>query len=166
MAWCCQAISHCLNNCLSRCAMLDVGIYCDNFKCVKCKHIFSDSYLDHFEHTGECYGVSPKIHWHTLTQYLNGLVQDCSISIANELEILQSCTKPYSCNVVLPPGPRFNIKMTSYQYRKFHCGDKTILRPSYLHIGISYTDKTTSLYWIRALPTSHYPNKPMLTKFH
>ena len=48
-------------------------------------------------------------------------------------------------------GPRFNIKMTSYQYRKTHCGDKTIFRPSYLHNGISYTDKMTSLYWIRAL---------------
>ena len=48
-------------------------------------------------------------------------------------------------------GPPFNIKMTSYQYRKSHCGDKMILRPSYLHNGISYTGKTTSLYWIRAL---------------
>ena len=47
-------------------------------------------------------------------------------------------------------GPRFNIKMTSYWYRKSHCGDKTILRPSYLHNGISYTGKTTSLYWIGA----------------
>ena len=47
--------------------------------------------------------------------------------------------------------PRFNIKTTSYQYRKSHCGDKTILRPSYLHNGISYTGKMTSLYWIRAL---------------
>ena len=46
-------------------------------------------------------------------------------------------------------GPWFNIKMTSYQYRKSHCGDKTILRPSYLHNGISYTGKTTYLYWIR-----------------
>ena len=26
-----------------------------------------------------------------------------------------------------------------------------ILRPSYLHNGIAYTGKTTSLYWIRAL---------------
>ena len=26
--------------------------------------------------------------------YNNGLVQDCSISIANAMEILQSCTKP------------------------------------------------------------------------
>ena len=49
-----------------------------------------------------------------------------------------------------PPGRWFNIKMPSHQYRKSHCGDKTILRPSYLHNGISYTGKTTSLYWIRA----------------
>ena len=48
------------------------------------------------------------------------------------------------------PGPWFNIKMSSYQYRKSHCGDKTILRPSYLPNGISYTGKMTSLYWIRA----------------
>ena len=48
-------------------------------------------------------------------------------------------------------GPCFNIKMKSYQYRKSHCGDKTILRPSYLHNGISYTGKMTSLYWIRGL---------------
>ena len=40
--------------------------------------------------------------------------------------------------------------MISYQYRKYHCGGKTILRPSYLHNKISYTGKMTSLYWIRA----------------
>ena len=49
------------------------------------------------------------------------------------------------------PGVWFSIKMSSNQYRKSHCGDKTILRPSYLHNGISYTGKMTSLYWIRAL---------------
>ena len=48
------------------------------------------------------------------------------------------------------PGSWFNIKMPSYQYRKYHCGDKTILRPSYLHNEISYTGKTASLYWVRA----------------
>ena len=53
-------------------------------------------------------------------------------------------------------GGWFNIKMPSYQYRKFHCGDKTILRPPYLHNGISYTGKMTSLYWIRALILNHY----------
>ena len=51
---------------------------------------------------------------------------------------------------ITEPGPRFNIKMSSYQYRKSHCGDKTILRPSYLHNEISYTGKMTSLYWIKA----------------
>ena len=49
---------------------------------------------------------------------------------------------------LLDPGAQINIKMSSYQYRKSHCGDKTILRPSYLHNGISYTGKMTSLYWI------------------
>ena len=40
--------------------------------------------------------------------------------------------------------------MSSYQYRKSHCGDKTILRPSYLHNGNSYTGEMSSLHWIRA----------------
>ena len=60
-------------------------------------------------------------------------------------------------------GPWFNIKMSSYQYRKSHCGDKTIVRSSYLHNEISYTSKT-SLYWIRALvPISwHWRHLDML----
>ena len=45
-------------------------------------------------------------------------------------------------------GPWFNIKMSSYQYRKSHCGDKTVARSSYLHSGISYTGKMTTLCWI------------------
>ena len=48
-------------------------------------------------------------------------------------------------------GPWFNIKISSYQYRKSHCGDKTVVRSSYLHNGISYTGKMSSLYWIGAL---------------
>ena len=55
--------------------------------------------------------------------------------------------------VKVEPGGRINIKMSSYRYRKPHCGDKTILRPSYLHNGISYTDKMIFLYWIRAQDT-------------
>ena len=53
-------------------------------------------------------------------------------------------------------GPWFNIKMTSYHYRKSLCGDKTVVRSSYLHNGISYTGKMTSLYWIRALFVSMF----------
>ena len=47
------------------------------------------------------------------------------------------------------------IKMSSYQYRKSHCGDKTIWRLPYLHNEISYAGKTPSLYWIRALMWLH-----------
>ena len=45
--------------------------------------------------------------------------------------------------------------MSSYQYRKSHCGDKTVVRSSYLHNGISYTGKMSSLYWLRALLTKY-----------
>ena len=51
-------------------------------------------------------------------------------------------------------GGWLNMKIPSNQYRKSHCGDKTILRSSYLHNGISYTGKMISLYWIRAQMTS------------
>ena len=37
--------------------------------------------------------------------------------------------------MIFLPGGWFNIKMPSYQYRKSHCGDKTILRPFYLRMG-------------------------------
>ena len=49
------------------------------------------------------------------------------------------------------PGPCFNIKMSSCQYRKSHCGDKTVVRSFYLLNGISYSGKTTSLYWFSPL---------------
>ena len=67
---------------------------------------------------------------------------------------MSSCVWRWTVNadfLLSYPGPWFNIKMSSYQYRKSYCGDKTILRPSYLHNGISYTGKTISLYWIGAL---------------
>ena len=54
------------------------------------------------------------------------------------------------------PGPWFNIKMPSYQNRKPHCGDKTILRQSYLHYGISHTGKMASFYWTSHLVVIHY----------
>ena len=61
----------------------------------------------------------------------------------------------YTCVRLLyrqsPSGPRFSIKMSSYQYRKSHCGDKTVARSSYLHNGISNTGKMASLYWFSPL---------------
>ena len=54
----------------------------------------------------------------------------------------------FSPQCVNKSGPWFNIKMSSYRYRKSHCGDKTVVRSSYLHNGISYTSKMASFYWI------------------
>ena len=34
--------------------------------------------------------TTPQMHWY----HIHGLAQDCSISIANTLQILQSCTEP------------------------------------------------------------------------
>ena len=41
--------------------------------------------------------------------------------------------------------------MPTYQYRKSHCGDQTVVRSSYLHNGTSYTGKMASLYWFSPL---------------
>ena len=73
------------------------------------------------------------------------------INVAQDNNIHSLCSKiTISCpKFKLKSGAWFNIKMPSYQYRKSHCEDKTILRPSYLHNGIFYTGKMTSLYWIR-----------------
>ena len=51
------------------------------------------------------------------------------------------------------PGLQFNIKISSYQYRKSHFGDETVGRSYYLYNGISYTGKMASLYWISPLWT-------------
>ena len=72
-----------------------------------------------------------------------------ALIVWNEALLLNSSRCCYAWCLIWS-GPWFNIKMSSYQYRKSHCGDKTILRPSYLHNGISYTGKMSSLYWIGA----------------
>ena len=52
--------------------------------------------------------------------------------------------------------------MSSYQYGKSHCGDKTVVRSSYLDNGISYTGKMSSLYWISPLMSSQCSTSPIL----
>ena len=76
--------------------------------------------------------------------------------------MLKILTNPSDFYLPIPPtwncqsgseiirGPDSNIKMSSYPYRKSHCGDKTVIRSYYLHNGISYTGKMSSLYWIGA----------------
>ena len=55
------------------------------------------------------------------------------------------------------PGPWFNIKMSSFQNRKSHCGDKTVVRPPYLQSGISYAGQVVSVYWISPPTHKWYP---------
>ena len=62
------------------------------------------------------------------------------------------------------PGPWFNIKMPSYQYRKSYCGDKTGVRSSYLHNGISYVGKMASFYWISPPIANHCGEKYRISK--
>ena len=69
-------------------------------------------------------------------------------SLVNVRRCWQSFAFWYGMRTCVPEtGSWFNIKMSSYQYRKSHCGDKTIVRSSDLPNGISYTGKMTSLYW-------------------
>ena len=51
------------------------------------------------------------------------------------------------------------LRAIGNQDMKSHCRDETILRPSYLHNGISYTGKMASLYWIGAQNVSTSLNK-------
>ena len=55
-------------------------------------------------------GNKPVMAFFSIDTYIDGLVQDCSISIANALEILQSCTKPliYACYSALMCSPCVN----------------------------------------------------------
>ena len=88
---------------------------------------------------------SSHIHLHAISQKIH---QPPVTKISLEIIYLQVNSNLSGTNELT--RARFNIKMLSYQYRISHWRDKTILRPSYLHNGISYTGKTTPLYWIEA----------------
>ena len=38
-------------------------------------------------------------------------------------------------------GPPFNIKIPSFRYGDFHCREKTVVRPSFLTMGIAILSK-------------------------
>ena len=54
--------------------------------------------------------------------------------------------------------PWFNIKMSSYQYRKPRCGDKTVVISSYLHNKISYTGR-----WHRYIEPYWFNSRVIIT---
>ena len=53
------------------------------------KMIYTDIETQHKIHNSACFAILPMP---VSSLHIDGLVQDCSISIANALEILQSCT--------------------------------------------------------------------------
>ena len=80
--------------------------------------------------------------------HIDGLVQDCSISSANALEILQSCNKLFTCafhfsarlNITTQMcEDLLNIMVPSYLYVDSHHKDERILWPSYLYNGNAIT---------------------------
>ena len=93
-----------------------------------------------------------KISWSQFTWALHGKWHRYLILLFDTTNTLKwgPSYKDFQSQNRTTSGPWFNIKM-SYQYRKSHCGDKTVVRSSYLHNGISYTGKMSSLYWIGAL---------------
>ena len=54
---------------------------------------------------------------HIKERYIDGLVQDCSISIALAMLILQPCTKPSICDYVLS----FSMKVGNYTKSENEC---------------------------------------------
>ena len=50
-----------------------------------------------------------------------------------------------------PPGPWFNMKMSSYQYRKSHCGDKTVFLSLYTYFCSTYHTGIYAAYHLNSL---------------
>ena len=57
---------------------------------------------------------------------------------------------PVCLPIVDNQGPDTIKNMSSYQYRKSHCGGKMAIRSSFLHNGNFYTGKMTSIYPINS----------------
>ena len=83
---------------------------------------------------------------HTCLHWSQGINQ-CDWTLLNFLGIFMKTFIHWwwGCS---PPGPWCNIIMSCYKYRKSHSGGKMVVNSSYIHSGISYTDKMWSLYWI------------------
>ena len=87
------------------------------------------------------FGLALQYIWLTIQESAWSYVHECIHLAPRLISWLHKCVQ-YS-------GPWFSMRMLSYQYRKYHCVDQTILSSSYLYNGISYTGKKTSLNWIR-----------------
>ena len=83
---------------------------------------------------------------------------DIKLIILNYINMAPSNVNLYHCcagkskfNAVSTSQSKSKQAWAPIQYKDAvsHCGDKTVVRSSYLHNGISYTGKTASLYWIK-----------------
>ena len=75
----------------------------------------------------------------------DGIIQTSPVVAINRLKDPPTWLK-VATTLETPPIPThwFSIKMSSYQYRKYYCGNKMAIRLSYLHNRISYTGNMTS----------------------
>ena len=71
-----------------------------------------------------------RVHYDVIVMYADGNCSGipCPWLQAGVVGGLPRCLKSHC---IAKSGPRFNIKMSSYLYRKSHCGDKTVVRSSY-----------------------------------
>ena len=109
--------------------------------------------------TGGRFNITKTSHWKILKSLTKSVVRVFSL-LWNLTGVLAALLLRHMPTFKAIPGPWFNIKMSSYQHKKSHCGDKTVERSSYLHNGISYTGKI-SLYWIGA---QHFNSKHPISR--
>ena len=81
--------------------------------------------------------------------YINGLVQDCSISIANALEILQSCTKLSIYNITEPCFVNFSI--SGQNPTELFSGIEIIYMKYIYYIGFNLASQVTHISSISTL---------------
>ena len=72
-------------------------------------------------------------------------------SQCNDNVSIHICYLTNTCNPLMEIRGLSQRKDGLFRYGDFHYKDQMVVRPSYLYNGYSYTGKTTSLYWGRAL---------------
>ena len=120
--------------------------------------IFYKSYV-----TIECVGLRILFQLSSAFFWLISVVWFVQISLSTETGIFHNNDFHIKGTDVLAPcvsrsaGPWFNIKMSFLPVWQSHCGDKTIVRSSYLHNGISYTGKMN--LFIESGPWGIFPER-------
>ena len=90
-------------------------------------------------------------------KYIDGLVQDCSISVADALEIMQSCTKPSTC--ISTFGRYYSFEVTN----SLSCDILTLSNNESIVCVISSKWLTKVMHWFQSRVT-FYPNYELLLK--